>query len=105
METTTEKKQIEVCFFKGKNNKVLTRMPSGKLAIIDFNYKGMQVREGETWLVDVVKEEEKKVIVHPKELVATAKQNQSYVSNKINDFADKGWKVGKSKSYKNYGDE
>ena len=56
-------------FFKDKQGKIVGRVACGKIAIIDFNYKGTHVNENETWDCEIVIDESNKVIVKPIEKI------------------------------------
>jgi hypothetical protein len=83
--------QQEIHFFEDRNKKIVGRLETGKIAIISFDYKGVWVNNGDTWMCDIVEEQEKKVIVHPKYIVKTSEDNFKDSVIKIQELKNKGF--------------
>jgi hypothetical protein len=65
----------EIHFFLDKNKKIVGRLSNGKITIISFEYKTTWIKDGQTWLCDIISEEEKKAIVIPISLTKTSTEN------------------------------
>lgn len=85
-----ETKQKEVInFFKDKEGKVIGRMPSGKIAIIDYNYKGGRVQENESWEINIIDEQQNKCIVKPVKRIRSSDENSSLIKNGVEKLKEK----------------
>ena len=61
-------------FFKDKQGKVVGRLSNGKIAIIDYNYKGTRINADEFWDCEIVIDEPNKAIVRPIQIVFGTKE-------------------------------
>ena len=77
-------------FFKDKNEKIIGKAESGKIAIIDYNSIG-KIKENEDWLVSIEQDLEKKIIVKPIELILNAEANQLLIDEKLKGLTTKDW--------------
>lgn len=73
--------KISLTFFEDKDQKIISRIPNGKIAIIDFEYQGEWVKKNETWLCAIKADLEKKIIIIPIEIQRTSEQNQEIFLN------------------------
>jgi hypothetical protein len=85
-------KQETIHFFTGKDKKIVGRMSTGKIAIISYGYHGHWVNDGDDWLCDIVKDEEKKSIVMPVKIIRTAEENETAVQNGVAMLIENGFK-------------
>jgi hypothetical protein len=88
-----EEKKIPIIihFFRDKGGKIVGRMDSGKIAIIDFSYKGKWINENEDWQIEIVREEERKVIIYPLKCIISAQENDKLITEYAQKLKDKNW--------------
>ena len=84
--------QNVIHFFTGKDKKVVGRTENGKIAIISYDFKGQWVKEGEDWICDIIKEDEKKIVVIPVKLVKNADDNMHESLAKLKELQTNGFK-------------
>lgn len=94
------KEDAIIHFFEDKNKRIIGRMPSGKIAIIDRNYKDGSINDNEDWSISIVSEEEKKVIVRPLKLIITAEENRALLNKMADKLRKKDWNFAAGKSHK-----
>jgi hypothetical protein len=83
--------QQEINFFKDNSGKIIGRADNGKICIISFNFKGGWVKECETWLCDIVDDQERKMIVMPVRRIQSADENHSQVIYRVNRLKEVGF--------------
>jgi hypothetical protein len=72
--------EIQLTFYKGRDNKLIARNKNGKVCLIDFTYckeHHIWVQDGEAWNCFVKREEEKFMIVQPISRLKTADENKA----------------------------
>jgi hypothetical protein len=85
--------QQEVHFFSDRNKKIVGRLENGKIAIISFDFKGEWVKDGESWICDIIQEYENKIIVNPVKRTITAQENFESSKVKIEELKDRGFQI------------
>lgn len=91
----SENPQEVVHFFQGDKNRIIGKLKSGKIAIIDRRARKGLVSDNEDWLVEIVRVEDTISFVMPLQLVSDAKENSAKVKNKAENLKNNNWKVSK----------
>jgi hypothetical protein len=82
----------EIHFLTGRDGKIIGHASSGKIALISRDYKGIWVRDGDDWLCDIMREEEKMVIVMPVERIKSSEQNKSEIDQRLEKLKSDGFR-------------
>jgi len=86
-------------FFKDPNKRIVGRVANGKIAIVDYNYKGEWVKDNEDWEVEITQDHEKKVIIVPLRLVKTSEENQNDLQPLLDQLTTKEWNKPTGRSF------
>jgi len=84
-----------VHFFQGDKGRIIGKLKSGKVAIVDKRARKGLVSENEDWLVEIVRDEQTICFVMPLEIIQDSKDNSTKIKNKAEKLKDNNWKVGK----------
>lgn len=85
-----KKVEITVRFIRGKENSIIGKLESGKIALISNDCENIGVCDGEDWMCAVVRDGIKSCIIEPLYILRTKEENDQIFSEGLKKLKTQG---------------